>query len=120
MRKRRSSSTGRDWPPVLVLSFKRFEFDTATGQQRKIPRHVDFEVVLPIGQGEATYHLRAIIMHRGRIASGHYTSFVRSGLHNQWYYCNDAARPRIVTNVQEQMLAPSEERGEAYMLIYDQ
>ena len=76
--------------------------------------------MLPLGGGTATYHLRAVIMHKGSIAIGHYTAFVRSGLHDQWYFCNDALMPREVTNVKEQMLAAGNGQGEAYMLIYEQ
>ena len=108
------------WPAVLVVSFKRFAFDRNTQQQQKIDRHIDFEEELPLGAGAATYHLRAVIMHEGTIAFGHYTAFVRSGLHNQWYFCNDAAMPRMVTDVKKQMLAAGNGRGQAYMLIYEQ
>ena len=95
-----------EWPPVLVISLKRFASDYNTGLRKKITRHIGFEEVLPLGRGEATYHLRAVVMHQGSYGSGHYTAFIRSNLHDEWYHCNDSAQPRIITDapVMDKML----------------
>ena len=100
------------WPPVLVLSLKRFELDARTMLHHKITHHVRYEMELPdVAQGR--YLLRAVIVHQGRRAgAGHYVAYVRA-INDAWYYCNDRMTPRKV--------APATVLAQqAYMLIYEQ
>ena len=99
------------WPPVLVVSLKRFAFNGTTRQYTKISRSIAYPMVFPISD-TVTYTLRAVIEHQGPFGRGHYVTYVRG--HNElWYYCNDSAPPKIIedpTSVLQQ---------QAYMLIYE-
>jgi len=71
-------------PPVLVLTLKRFEFDPATAQIRKIenllktPLSIDFAPFVSSWQREGTvYDVVAVANHFGEYGSGHYTSYCR-------------------------------------------
>ena len=99
------------WPPVLVLSLKRFEFDARTRLHRKISRFIRYEMQLP-HVAQHRYFLRAVIVHQGdRAGAGHYVAYVRD-INDAWYYCNDRMTPRKV--------APATVLAQqAYMLIYE-
>ena len=100
------------WPPVLVTSLKRFEFNRALVQYRKVTRPIAYPMVFPINEN-VTYTLRAVIEHRGPSAGGgHYVAYVRAQ-NEQWYYCNDNMRPQIVEDPRAVL------QREAYMLIYE-
>ena len=98
------------WPPVLVLSLKRWTWSRVDGAPDKIDRHVSFETMLPVAPG-TQYHLRSVVVHTGPVGGGHYTSYVR-GSDNYWYFCDDSSDPRR---------CPTEEvlRAQAYMLFYE-
>ena len=99
------------WPPVLAISFKRFEFNVRLRRAEKLPNIIGYPMLLPL-QEDVTYNLRAVIIHQGVAGGGHYVAYVRA--HNeQWYYFNDGAVPRIVPNPMDVL------RREAYMLIYE-
>ena len=97
------------WPPVLVISFKRFEFDSATRRHQKITRHIDFPMLLRDG---VTYNLRSVIEHQGVFGGGHYVAYVRAHS-EQWYHCNDIMNPQIIEDPTTVL------QHQAYMLIYE-
>ena len=99
------------WPPVLVTTLKRFEFDVTTLRYRKIPRRIHYPMHFPICHG-VTYHLRAVIEHQGVAGGGHYVAYVRAQ-GDAWYYCNDSNVPRSVQNPMHVL------EQQAYMLIYE-
>jgi ubiquitin C-terminal hydrolase len=88
------------WPPVLVLSFKRWEYDARLKIVKKISRHIKFETILPIpgdrGEFVVFYNLIAVIVHDGVAGGGHYIAYVR-GCDNHWYKCDDESVPRHVS-----------------------
>ena len=100
----------RTWPPVLIISLKRWTtyFKQGVHHTEKNPTLVHFEVLLRVPHADAPYHSRGVIQHHGPEANGgHYTSYVRAS-DNFWYHCNDNR------SLVEQMLA-----AEAYVLIYE-
>ena len=99
------------WPPVLVISFKRFEFNARTLRNNRVSRHIDYPMLFPV-RHNVRYHLRAVIIHGGGASAGHYWAYVRAH-DEQWYYCNDSAEPRIVPNPGVVL------KQQAYMLIYE-
>ena len=99
------------WPPVLVLSFKRFEFDRRTLNSNKITRHIAYPMQYK-PRPDVTYTLRAVIVHLGLFGAGHYVAYVRAR-NDQWYFCDDDMVPRRVVNPLDVL------RQQAYMLIYE-
>ena len=82
------------WPPVLVISFKRW---TYTNQiLRKLNNPVEFDVDLSVENGAAHYRLCGLIQHLGVAGGGHYIAYVRDTQH-QWLLCDDAVSPRVVS-----------------------
>ena len=58
------------------------------------------------------YQLRAVVVHQAAYGSGHYVAYVR-GSDDQWWFCNDRARPRAVVDAAEI------QRQQAYVLFYE-
>ena len=79
---------------------------------RKIRRHVQYPMLLPLRAG-LTYTLRAVIEHRGGDRGGHYVAYVRAA-DDLWLLYDDSAVPRRVLNPLD-VLAQ-----QAYMLFYEQ
>ena len=88
-------------PAVYTIALKRFNKNPTTGKCEKnkdpvrIPEYLEVaSVPLMDGEGdfhprqEAAYRIRAVILHTGELASGHYTAMVRVG--KFWHLCNDA------------------------------
>jgi len=73
-------------PSVLVLHLKRFEFDSKSGQFRKLTNHLRMPQVVdllaytssPQREG-ARYEVVAVANHRGPFGFGHYTATCRVG-----------------------------------------
>ena len=99
------------WPPVLVTTFKRFEFDVRTLRPTKIHRRIRYPMHFPIRDG-IMYRLRAVIEHQGIAGGSRYVAYVRAE-NNAWYYCDDTAVPAIVQNPENIL------EQQAYMLIYE-
>lgn len=99
------------WPPVLVVTLKRFEFSRRTLRHEKIDRAIRYPMLFPI-RDDVTYNLRAIIVHGGVAGAGHYVAYVRAQ-NELWYLCNDSAAPTVVADPSEVL------RKQAYMLFYE-
>jgi ubiquitin C-terminal hydrolase len=100
------------WPPVLAVSFKRFQYDQLTGDLRKIYGRIRYPLKYLPPHFDVEYHLRAVILHSGSFKEGHYTAYVRAH-DDSWYLCDDGVCPRLVLNPSEIM------EQEAYMLMYE-
>ncbi|PKK47082.1 hypothetical protein CI102_11757 [Trichoderma harzianum] len=107
-------------PPLLCLSFRRFDFDKSVGDIKKSTRKVtwDFNEIdltpyfMRTGEnssdrafsGPFKYQCYAVIVHSGsKTDNGHYYAYVRdSSTHDQyaWYRCEDSqvTKVRIGTN----------------------
>ena len=88
-------------PPVLQISFNRFEFDYDSNSMRKENRRIkfqqelDLDAILPksdkLTKKKNIYQLLAISIHRGNQQSGHYYAYIRPKIESQeWYQFNDA------------------------------
>lgn len=101
-----------EWPPVLAISLKRFQFDMRTKTVRKNPRPIRYPMIFRIQEEVVEYHLRAVIVHGGNAGVGHYVAYVRA-LDNLWYFCNDSATPQLMPRPIDVL------HQQAYMLIYE-
>mmetsp|Transcript_51877 Transcript_51877/g.151010 ORF Transcript_51877/g.151010 Transcript_51877/m.151010 type:complete len:522 (-) Transcript_51877:10-1575(-) len=68
-------------PPVLVVHFKRFEYEVASGRFKKIGRLLDTPLTLDLSQYCSTqqlfgakYDVTCVANHRGKFETGHYTA----------------------------------------------
>ncbi|KAH8727111.1 ubiquitin carboxyl-terminal hydrolase-like protein 22 [Phaeosphaeriaceae sp. PMI808] len=122
-------------PPVLAIHLKRFEHTKATSS--KIETRVNFPVKLDINPyttshqqilkksmkstgapptnyntntpvNSLVYELSSVIVHKGKIDSGHYVSYSREG--NDWFMFDDS---KVVLASEAEVLA-----AEAYLLFY--
>ena len=81
------------WPPILVVSLKRFAWHTAGRRHEQLDRHSGFNFTLQ-PQARVTYQLCAIIVHSGGAFSGHYTAYTCSN--GEWFHHDDSLPPRRV------------------------
>jgi ubiquitin C-terminal hydrolase len=88
----------RDFPPILTLQLRRFDFDYQTCQRVKlndamaIPLAFDatrWRVDPKTDAGSAEYHLLSILLHRGSALGGHYFAYIRDVAADKWYEFND-------------------------------
>ncbi|KAK9471198.1 uncharacterized protein V1510DRAFT_216170 [Dipodascopsis tothii] len=103
-------------PLVLSIQFKRFEH---AAKSNKITDHVPFPMEIdmaPYTRRSAAhpskpyiYELFGIVCHQGKINTGHYTCYMKSG-DGKWFYFDDA----VVTLVSEKSVLVSN----AYLLFY--
>ena len=98
------------WPQVLVLHFKRWDFDPDTLAVKKIDTPIEFNTYLTLPDA-GHYHLRGIVEHHGRVGGCHYTAFVRDQ-NDAWYFCDDSARPSPRTAAHVLAAMP-------YILVYE-
>ena len=124
-----------EFPPVLALHLRRFEYSTRMRKMTKIKSRFDFHIELDLSPfcrtlppQKARYELFAVIVHAGNPESGHYYLYLRPQLGDQWYEFNDS----IVTPVSAEKAIRENFGGDthgfgenstpkshsAYMLIY--
>ncbi|KAH0795975.1 Clan CA, family C19, ubiquitin hydrolase-like cysteine peptidase [Histomonas meleagridis] len=86
------------FPKILQLHLRRFDFDYNYMQQIKIndkfefPKEIDLsEFLAEDSKGKpAVFELFGVLVHAGNAFAGHYYSFLRTKLDNQWYEFNDS------------------------------
>jgi ubiquitin carboxyl-terminal hydrolase 7 len=84
-----------NFPPVLILQLKRFEYNPKKDSMDKINDTFEFYEEINLNQyihdnkDEWTYSLHSIVVHKGNINNGHYFAFIRPSLDNKWYNFND-------------------------------
>lgn len=82
-------------PPILSFHLCRFSYNSKTNSVNEIrspfdcPFELDMSRYSPGIQGETKYQLYAITAHSGNPVFGHYTSFIRPQLGEQWILFND-------------------------------
>ncbi|KAM7265486.1 hypothetical protein ACFE04_003169 [Oxalis oulophora] len=91
-----------DFPPVLQLQLKRFEYDFVRDTMVKINDRYEFPLQLDLDRENGKYlspesdrsirnlyTLHSVLVHSGGIHGGHYYAFIRPTLSEQWYKFDD-------------------------------
>ncbi|GMI92284.1 ubiquitin-specific protease 13 [Hibiscus trionum] len=91
-----------DFPPVLQLQLKRFEYDFLRDTMVKINDHYEFPLQLDLDRDDGKYlspeadrsvrnlyTLHSVLVHSGGVHGGHYYAYIRPTLSNQWYKFDD-------------------------------
>ena len=87
------------FPPVLHLQLKRFDFDLNTlnnykvHQRYEFPRELDIRKYVdansPFRDEPAVYILQGVMVHSGTAGGGHYYAYFRPTSRKRWYKFND-------------------------------
>ncbi|KAF2599262.1 hypothetical protein F2Q68_00007126 [Brassica cretica] len=91
-----------DFPPVLQLQLKRFEYDFMRDSMVKINDRYEFPLELDLDREDGKYlspdadrsvrnlyTLHSVLVHSGGVHGGHYYAFIRPTLSDQWYKFDD-------------------------------
>ncbi|CAH9069091.1 unnamed protein product [Cuscuta epithymum] len=91
-----------DFPPVLQLQLKRFEYDFMRDTMVKINDRYEFPLELDLDREDGKYlspdadrsvrnlyTLHSVLVHSGGVHGGHYYAFIRPTLSDQWYKFDD-------------------------------
>ncbi|KAJ7528132.1 hypothetical protein O6H91_16G085500 [Diphasiastrum complanatum] len=91
-----------DFPPVLQLQLKRFEYDFTRDTMVKINDRYEFPLQLDLDREDGKYlspdadrsvrnlyTLHSVLVHSGGVHGGHYYAFIRPTLSDQWYKFDD-------------------------------
>ncbi|XP_057431971.1 ubiquitin C-terminal hydrolase 12-like isoform X3 [Lotus japonicus] len=91
-----------DFPPVLQLQLKRFEYDFMRDTMVKINDRYEFPSELDLDREDGKYlspdadrsvrnlyTLHSVLVHSGGVHGGHYYAFIRPTLSEQWYKFDD-------------------------------
>ncbi|XP_078435308.1 ubiquitin C-terminal hydrolase 13-like isoform X2 [Wolffia australiana] len=91
-----------DFPPVLQLQLKRFEYDFMRDTMVKINDRYEFPLELDLDRENGKYlspdadrsvrnlyTLHSVLVHSGGVNGGHYYAFIRPTLSDQWYKFDD-------------------------------
>ncbi|TYH09886.1 hypothetical protein ES288_A07G133400v1 [Gossypium darwinii] len=91
-----------DFPPVLQLQLKRFEYDFMRDTMVKINDRYEFPLQLDLDRDGGKYlspdadrrvrnlyTLHSVLVHSGGVHGGHYYAFIRPTLSDQWYKFDD-------------------------------
>ena len=122
------------FPYILCLQLKRFDFDYKTMMRIKLNNKVTFPETLDIRPylDESTlnkpdlktdYELFSIMIHSGSATGGHYYAYVKDFLTNEWYNFNDERVSRLDPNDIQKAYGVSYSSFSsttAYMLLYRQ
>ncbi|XP_024545436.1 ubiquitin carboxyl-terminal hydrolase 13 isoform X2 [Selaginella moellendorffii] len=135
-----------DFPPVLQLQLKRFEYDFVRDTMVKINDRYEFPLQLDLDRENGKYlspdadrgvrnlySLHSVLVHSGGVHGGHYYAFIRPTLSDQWYKFDDERVTKEETKrVLEEQYGGEEEANpgfnntafkftkysNAYMLVY--
>ncbi|CAN6439957.1 unnamed protein product [Victoria cruziana] len=91
-----------NFPPVLQLQLKRFEYDFMRDTMVKINDRYEFPLQLDLDRENGKYlspdadssvrnlyTLHSVLVHSGGVHGGHYYAFIRPTLSDQWYKFDD-------------------------------
>jgi hypothetical protein len=86
-----------EFPRVLHIHLRRFEFDVATRRMAKVNTYLSYPTVLdvrrylsPPPDGACAYELFGVLVHSGTSAAGHYFAYLRTG-GGRWHQFNDSS-----------------------------
>lgn len=95
------------FPPVLHLQLKRFDFDLESMRNYKIhsryefPRELDLSKYVdansPFRGDPAVYVLQGVMVHSGTAGGGHYYAYFRPSARKRWYKFNDTKVTRATS-----------------------
>lgn len=106
-----------DFPPVLQLQLKRFEYDFTRDIMVKINDRYEFPLQLDLDRENGKYlspdadrsvrnlyTLHSVLVHSGGVHGGHYYAFIRPTLSDQWYKFDDerVTKEKAKTALEEQ------------------
>ncbi|XP_014062486.1 ubiquitin carboxyl-terminal hydrolase 7 isoform X2 [Salmo salar] len=103
----------KDYPEILTLLLKRFQFDYNRMDYVKIDCYV--EVPYTLQTARYTYELYAIVDHVGSLRGGHYTAKIKSHEDQKWYVFDDTC-VRLLN--QQPFMQGFETSRRAYLLMY--
>lgn len=109
-------------PSAVVLQLLRFQYDSSTGQSRKIRDPIKIpsaNMCLPNGSGTwPQYKLYGIVAHIGTRSTqdGHYIAYAEDQMYSKWYRFDDETVTHIV-DIEEELAKPSLMEN-AYLLFY--
>ncbi|KAI8906938.1 hypothetical protein EDD86DRAFT_192638 [Gorgonomyces haynaldii] len=124
-----------EFPPVLHLQLKRFDYDMERDMLVKINDRHAFPLVLELGDylehpKPQRYHLHGVLVHSGDLNAGHYFTFIRPNVENKWFkFDDDRVTPASEFEVLDENYGGEEHTGtqrakmikrltNAYMLVY--
>ncbi|XP_051754357.1 ubiquitin carboxyl-terminal hydrolase 47 isoform X7 [Ctenopharyngodon idella] len=94
-----------EYPTVLALHLKRFDFDYIQMRYEKNECRLDVPLSLPKEDNRPRYDLYAVINHKGGYSGGHYNTIIRSYENEIWYRFDDCSvtqlKPTIHADVQK-------------------
>ncbi|XP_065125884.1 ubiquitin carboxyl-terminal hydrolase 12A-like isoform X2 [Paramisgurnus dabryanus] len=97
-----------DYPTVITLQVKRFDFDYM--QMRYVKNTCALDVPLSLDIGDDKYDLYAVVNHKGGYSGGHYEALIKSYENQKWYSFDDRAVWESEASLQGSRLS--------YMLMY--
>jgi ubiquitin carboxyl-terminal hydrolase 7 len=114
-----------EFPPVLQLHLRRFEYDYDFDRNVKINSRFEFPPVIDLAPYLAQrtdisqiYDLYGVLVHSGDVGYGHYYAYLRTSTDPQWFEFNDSS----VTQVSPDKAIDSNFGGSgsfsAYVLVY--
>ncbi|XP_004498059.1 ubiquitin C-terminal hydrolase 12-like isoform X2 [Cicer arietinum] len=100
-----------DFPPVLQLQLKRFEYDFVRDTMVKINDRYEFPLQLDLDRDNGKYlspeadrsirnlyTLHSVLVHSGGVHGGHYYAYIQPTLSNQWFKFDDERVTKEDTN----------------------
>ncbi|XP_026398323.1 ubiquitin carboxyl-terminal hydrolase 12-like [Papaver somniferum] len=121
-----------DFPPVLQLQLKRYEYDIMQDTMVKINDRYEFPLQFDLDREDHKYlspdadksvrnlyTLHAVLVHSGGGHRGHYYSFIRPTVSEQWFKFNDEwVTKEDINRVLEEQYGGVARYSNAYMLVY--
>ncbi|XP_026420587.1 ubiquitin carboxyl-terminal hydrolase 12-like [Papaver somniferum] len=121
-----------DFPPVLQLQLKRYEYDVMRDTMVKINDRYEFPLQLDLDREDGKYlspdsdksvrnlyTLQAVLVHSGGGHGGHYYAFIRPTVSEQWFKFNDElVTKEDIKRVLEEQYGGEARFSNAYMLVY--
>ncbi|KAI3914507.1 hypothetical protein MKW92_004446 [Papaver armeniacum] len=121
-----------DFPPVLQLQLKRYEYDVMRDTMAKINDRYEFPLQLDLDREDGKYlspdadksvrnlyTLHAVLVHSGGGHGGHYYAFIRPTVSEQWFKFNDElVTKEDIKRVLEEQYGGQARFSNAYMLVY--
>lgn len=119
-----------DFPKLLTLHLKRFDYDRRTWTPIKLHHKIEFPFELDIKHlvpedydKETRYELFSCLVHSGSVTSGHYFAYIKDLTNGNWYEFNDSHVNPVTEEDVKRMYGRDEEINSysstnAYMLMY--